>query len=201
MNRRDPPQPNPALQREHADPDEGTRPLPWFLVMFLGAMTMWGAFYIYSTPSGEDSAYGDQRTIASLRPPEQVAGGIAKVDGKQIFGAKCAACHQATGFGVAGVFPPLAGAEWVIGDEKVLVNILLHGINGEIEVKGNKYNGAMPAFNALGDDELAAVLSYIRSDWGNQGPEVKTGTVKTLREATKDRTTPFKGGQELKSVY
>jgi len=200
MNRRDPPQPSRALQREHVDPDEGNRPLHWFLVMLLGAMTMWGGFYIYVTPSGEDSAYGDQRTIASLRPPEQVAGGSAKVDGKQVFGAKCAACHQATGLGLAGVFPPLAGSEWVIGDEKVLVNVLLHGIDGEIEVKGNKYSGAMPAFNTLSDDELAAVLSYIRSDWGNQGPEVKTGTVKTLREATKDRSTPFKGGQELKSI-
>jgi mono/diheme cytochrome c family protein len=201
MSRPDPPQPSRALQREHVDPDEGNRPLHWFLVMLLGAMTMWGGFYIYSTPSGEDSAYGDQRTIASLRPPEQVAGRIAKVDGKQIFGTKCAVCHQATGLGVAGVFPPLAGSEWVSGDEKVLVNILLHGINGEIEVKGNKYSGAMPTFNALSDDELAAVLSYIRSDWGNQGPEVKTGTVKTLREATKDRTSPFKGGQELKSIH
>jgi mono/diheme cytochrome c family protein len=169
--------------------------------MLLGAMTMWGGFYIYSTPSGEDSAYGDQRTIAALRPPEQAAGGIQKVDGKQIFGAKCAACHQATGLGVAGVFPPLAGAEWVIGDEKVLVNILLHGIDGEIEVKDNKFNGAMPDFKALSDDELAAVLSYIRSEWGNQSPEVKAGTVKALREASKDRSTPFKGGQELKSLH
>jgi mono/diheme cytochrome c family protein len=200
MIRRDPSLPNPARQREHVDPDEGKRPLPWFLVMFLGAMTMWGAFYIYSTPSGEASAYGDQRTSASLRPPEQAAGGIAKVGGKQIFAAQCAACHQATGLGVAGVFPPLAGSEWAIGDEKVLINILLHGIVGEIEVKGNKYSGAMPAFNTLRDDELAAVLSYIRSDWGNQGPAVKTGTVKTQREATKDRTTPFKGGQELKPI-
>ncbi|MSQ71051.1 MAG: cytochrome c [Betaproteobacteria bacterium] len=197
MNRRAPPQPNAALQRELADPGEGERPLPWFLVMFLGAMTMWGAFYIYSTPSGETSAYGDQRTIASLRPPEQVAGGRTKVDGKQTFAAKCAACHQATGLGVTGVFPPLAASEWVTGDEKVLINILLHGINGEIEVKGSKYNGAMPAFNALEDNELAAVLSYIRSDWGNNVPEVKTGTVKTVREASKDRTAPFKGGKEL----
>lgn len=200
MNRRDPPQPSRALQREHVDPDEGNRPLHWFLVMFLGAMTMWGAFYIYSTPSGEHSAYGDQRTIASLRPPVQVAGVMAKVDGKQIFGAKCAVCHQATGLGVAGVFPPLAGAEWVIGDEKVLVNIVLHGISGEIEVKGNKYSGAMPDFKALSDDELAAVLSYIRSDWGNQVAEVRAATVKALREATKVRTTPFNGGQELKSI-
>ena len=199
MSRLDPQQPSRALQREHADPNEGNRPLPWFLVMFLGAMTMWGAFYIYSTPSGEDSAYGDQRTIAALR--QQVAGGVAKVDGRQIFGARCAVCHQATGLGLPGVFPPLSGAEWVIGDEKVLVNILLHGIDGEIEVKGNKFSGAMPTFNALSDDELAAVLSYIRSEWGNQSPEVIAGTVKALREASKDRSTPFKGGQELKSLH
>jgi mono/diheme cytochrome c family protein len=195
---RDPPQPSRALQREHADPNEGNQPLPWFLVMFLGAMTMWGAFYIYSTPSGEDSAYGDQRTIATLR--QQIAGSDAKVDGKQIFGTRCTVCHQATGLGLPGVFPPLSGSEWVIGDEKVLVSILLHGIDGEIEVKGSKFNGAMPTFSALSDDELAAVLSTIRSEWGNQGPEVKAATVKALRDATKDRSTPFKGGQELKSI-
>ena len=200
MSEREPPQPSRALQREHADPDEANQPLPWFLVMFLGAMTMWGSFYIYSTPSGEDSAYGDQRTVAALRPPEQGAGGMAKLDGRQIFAARCVACHQATGLGLPGVFPPLAGSEWVVGDEKVLVSALLHGISGEIEVKGNKFNGAMPEFKALSDDELAAVLSAIRSDWGNQAPEVKPATVKALREASKDRSTPFKGGQELRSV-
>lgn len=199
MNPHDSEQPSRALQREHVDPNEANRPLHWFLVMLLGAMTMWGGFYIVSTPSGDDSAYGDQRTIASLRPPEQVAGSMAKADGKQVFLAKCAACHQATGLGVAGVFPPLAGSEWVIGDEKVLVDILLHGINGEIEVKGSKYNGVMPTFNALSDEELAAVLDYTRSAWGNQSPQVRTETVKARREATKDRSLPFKGGQELKS--
>lgn len=186
-------------QREHADPDEGVRPLPWFLTMFLGAMAMWGAFYIYSTPSGEDSVYGDQRTIASLRPPEKAVGAAPQVDGKQLYGAKCAACHQATGAGVPGVFPPLAGSEWVNGDEKVLTHILLHGVNGELEVKGTAYKGAMPAWKSLSDDELAAVMSYIRSDWGNKAAEVSSATVAAQREATKSRTEPYKGGAELKS--
>lgn len=48
-----------ALRREHSDPDERVRPLPWFFTMFLGAMGMWGAFYIVAMPSGEASAYGD----------------------------------------------------------------------------------------------------------------------------------------------
>ena len=200
MIRPDVPKTNRALQREHADPDEGERPLPWFLVMFLGAMAMWGAFYIYVTPSGENSEYGDQRTVAALRPQEQPAGAAAKIDGKQVFGARCAACHQPTGQGVAGVFPPLVGSEWVLGEEKFVISILLHGITGEIEVKGAKYNGAMPSFNAVSDEELAAVMSYIRSDWGNQAPRIAAQSVAARREATKDRTEPFKSGQDIKSA-
>ena len=190
---------NAQRQRENEDPNESNRPLPWFLVMSLGAMAMWGAFYIVSTPSGENSAYGDQRTVADLRPAVAMAGAAPVVDGKQLFGAKCAACHQASGLGLAGVFPPVAASEWVLGDEKILVNILLHGINGEMIVKGSTYKGAMPAWNALSDDELAAVLTYIRSDWGNAAPAIKAETIKSQRELTKARTEPYSGGAAIKS--
>jgi mono/diheme cytochrome c family protein len=193
------PEQTPQQKREHADPDEGSRPLPWFLTMFLGAMAMWGAFYIYATPSGEESSYGDQRTVAALRPPVKAAGAAAAVDGKQLYGSKCAACHQATGLGVSGVFPPLAGSEWVVGDEKILTHILLHGVTGEMEVKGTVYKGVMPAWKTMSDDELAAVMSHIRSDWGNQAAPIKPDTVKAQREATKARNEPYKGGQELQS--
>jgi len=189
-----------AMRREHSDPDERVRPLPWLFTMFLGAMGMWGAFYIVATPSGEASAYGDQRTVALLRPPVAVAGAAPAVDGKQLFGAKCVACHQASGLGVAGVFPPLAGAEWVLGSEKVLIAILLHGVQGELEVKGNKYNGAMPAFGTLADAELAALLSYIRSDWGNQAAPVTAAAVAAQREATKDQKSAYAGGAALKAL-
>lgn len=184
--------------REKEDPNEIIRPLPWFLVMSLGAMAMWGAFYIYSTPSGEDSAFGDQRTVASLRPPVVLAGAAPSIDGKQVYGAKCAACHQGSGLGVAGVFPPVAASEWVIGDEKILVNILLHGVNGEMVVKGITYKGAMPAWNSLSDGELAAVLTYIRSDWGNAAPPIKPETITSQRELTKARTQPYAGGSSIK---
>ena len=185
--------------REKEDPNESNRPLPWFLVMSLGAMAMWGAFYIYSTPSGEESAFGDQRTVADLRPPVVLAGAAPAVDGKQLYGAKCAACHQGSGLGVAGVFPPVAASEWVIGDEKILTNILLHGVNGEMIVKGITYKGAMPAWKSLSDDELAAVLTYIRSDWGNAAPPIKAETIKIQRELTKARTEPYVGGSSIKS--
>ncbi|MFT5642872.1 MAG: mono/diheme cytochrome c family protein [Janthinobacterium sp.] len=199
MSKFKPRSPSPQRERENDDPDESVRPLPWFLVMLLGAMAMWGAFYIYMTPSGEDSAYGDQRTVVDLRPPVALAGAPAAIDGKQIYGGKCAACHQATGLGVAGVFPPLAGSEWVTGDEVVLTNILLHGVNGEMVVKGNTYNGAMPAWKSMSDGELAAVLTFIRAEWGNTGAPVQEATIKAQRAATKDRTQPYNGGKDLKS--
>jgi mono/diheme cytochrome c family protein len=97
------------------------------------------------------------------------------------------------------VFPPLAGSEWVLGDEKVLTHIVLHGVSGELEVKGTVYKGAMPAWKAMSDAELAAVMSHIRSDWGNKAPEVSAATVKAQREATQSRSEPYKGGQELKA--
>lgn len=186
-------------QRENEDPNESNRPLPWFLVMSLGALAMWGAFYIVSTPSGENSAYGDQRTVADLRPVVAVAGAAPAVDGKQLYAAKCVACHQGSGLGVAGVFPPVAASEWVLGDEKILTNILLHGVNGEMIVKGNKYNGLMPPWKSLSDAELSAVLSYIRSDWGNAAPPITAETIKIQRELTKSRTEPYNGGSSIKS--
>ena len=87
----------------------------------------------------------------------------------------------------------------MVGDEKSLVNILLHGVNGQLKVKGVDYQGAMPAWKAMSDGELAAVRSYIRSEWGNQAAAIKPDTVKAQREATKARTESHKSEQELKS--
>ena len=188
-----------AMRRENADPDEKVRPLPWFFTMFLGAMGMWGAFYIASTPSGVATAYGDQRTVSTLRPAV-INAGAAVVDGKQIYGAKCVACHQASGMGVAGVFPPLSGAEWVLGDEKVLASILLHGVNGELVVKGTTYNGAMPAFGTLPDEEIAAVLTHIRSEWGNKAAPITAATIAAQREATKAQSGAYAGGAALAAL-
>ena len=191
--------PGEAHLREAPDPDENNRPLPWFLIMFLGAMAMWGAFYIYSTPSGTDSTWGDQRTAAALRGKPKPPPG-AKIDGAPIYGAKCAACHQASGAGVPGVFPPLAASEWVVGSPTRLVQILLHGINGELVVKGNTYKGVMPAFNSLSDAEIAALATHLRSQWGNQAAEVTAAFVTEQRKATQDRSKPWAGGAELETL-
>ena len=123
---------------------------------------------------------------------------VKAVDGGQIFSANCAACHQASGTGIPQVFPPLAGSEWVTGKEPVLIQILLHGVTGSIEVGGATYNGAMPAFgDKLDDAEIAAVLSYVRGAWGNQAGPVTPEAVQAQRGAVADRTTPWNGGADL----
>ena len=186
------------IAREKLEPAEGMRPLPWLNTLLLGAMLMWGAFYITISPTGVDSSYGDRRTLSTLEAPKASAA-AKQVDGKQIYIGNCAACHQATGLGLAGIFPPLVAAEWVIESPVTLTNILLHGIEGQIVVKGVSYKGAMPAWNQLSDAEIAAVASYIRSDWGNKTTPITEDEVKKQRELTKARTAPYKNEEEIKS--
>ena len=95
--------------------------------------------------------------------------------------ATCTACHQATGLGLPGVFPPLAGSEWVNGPAENLIRIQLRGLMGPITVAGNEFNSAMPPNHAMSDDQIAEVLTYIRSEWGNTGSAVTADMVKALR--------------------
>lgn len=113
-------------------------------------------------------------------------------DGKVVYATTCAACHQATAEGVPGVYPPLAGSEWVNGDEAKVVRILLHGVTGPIEVAGETFNGMMPPWGGtLKDDDIAAVLTYVRSTWGNKGTPITAAKVASIRAATTSRTTPW----------
>ena len=190
-----------AQARENPDPGERERPLPWFVIMLIGAM---GACAIISIAGMHDdlgSRYGDSRTAAALMPPPVAkTGESAAVDGGQVFSAKCAACHQATGLGIPGVFPPLAGSEWVRGSDKVLVQIPLHGISGTLQVKGASYHGTMPSFNTLSDAEIAAVLTYVRSHFTNSASAVSPATVTAGRAATHSQTLPFSNGEEIKQA-
>jgi len=118
--------------------------------------------------------------------------GAQQPDGKTVFSTTCAACHQATGQGVDGTFPPLAGSEWVTGDDAKLVRIVLQGLTGPVEVAGETFNSAMPAWGAvLNDADIAAVTTYIRGAWGNKATPITTARITSLRAATKARTTPW----------
>lgn len=186
-----------AQQREQAEPSERSQPVPRLFLIFALALVLWGAGYIVLSGSFGSPELGDRRTVADLAGPAPGAGGVA--DGKKLFTANCVACHQATGQGLPGVFPPLDGSEWVTGDERTLANILLHGIVGEMEVMGKPYRGAMPAFSQLSDAELAAVVNFIRSEWSNKASALQPELFEAERKSS-TRTTPFNGGAELKAL-
>ena len=117
--------------------------------------------------------------------------------GKEIYmkaapgGGLCFTCHQPNGQGISGQFPPLAGSDWVLGEKERLIKISIHGLMGEIEVNGVKYNNVMapPGIppGSLTDQQIADVLTYIRNEWGNSASAVSPEEVATIRSTVKDR--------------
>ena len=183
-----------AQRRENPDPTEGERPFPKPLLAVVIGLVAWGIGYIYITQSNDDAAFGDHRTLSTLQGPAPGA----KVDGAQIYNAQCVACHQASGLGLAGVFPPLAESEWVTGDPARLAQVVLHGVSGTLTVKGSAYNGMMPPFkDKLDDAQMAALLTHIRSQFGNRAEAVDAKLVTEARSASAGRTAPWKGDDEL----
>jgi mono/diheme cytochrome c family protein/glucose/arabinose dehydrogenase len=110
--------------------------------------------------------------------------------GKRLY-SNCMSCHQANGRGLPPVYPPLRGSEIVHGDATTLVKIVMHGMEGPIMVDGQRYNQVMPAAPLRTDEEIAAVLTYVRGAWGNAGAPIDAALVSEVREATKGRNRPF----------
>lgn len=182
-------------QSENADPHEQYNPIPRVLIAVVGALIVWAVYYIVTANPDSAAGLGDQRPLAVLAPQESAG---SAVDGKQLYANACLACHQASGAGLPGVFPPLADSEWVKGDPVVLAKLVLHGISGPITVKGQSYSGAMPAFGAqFNDEEMAAVLSYIRTEWQNAAEAINAAAVAQARADSADQTTPWAGEQAL----
>ena len=101
--------------------------------------------------------------------------------GEAVFLANCSACHQPTGVGLAGAFPPLAGSDFLKGDRKQVMSAALFGLSGPITVNGVEYNGVMPSLGHLPDEDLAAALTYVLGSWGNDGAAVSVREVAALR--------------------
>jgi mono/diheme cytochrome c family protein len=103
--------------------------------------------------------------------------------------ATCTTCHQTNGMGVPGAFPPLAGSDIVTGKPEIPVAIILHGMMGPVKVNGVEYNGMMtPWGGAFNDVQVAAVATYIRTQWGNSAPAVTPELVAKVRAASSSRT-------------
>jgi mono/diheme cytochrome c family protein len=196
----DPKQVSAQEQREHSDPHEQTMAIPIPMLILVAVMVIFGIFYILAGDSSTPAQYGDQRTMKDLMARAAPVPGAA-VDGAPIYTARCVSCHQANGAGLPGVFPPLAGSEWVTGKPELIAKILLHGVQGPLTVKGTAYNGAMPPFkDQVNDAEIAAVATYIRKQWGNAAPPVTAEIVAAARTETASRTEPWKGDAELAAL-
>lgn len=101
--------------------------------------------------------------------------------GEEIYRKHCMACHQADGSGNPGMFPPLSETKTVNGDKEKLINIILNGQEGKIEVKGEIYNQVMVPHSFLTDKEIASVLTYVRKSFGNNSTRINPEEVAKLR--------------------
>jgi len=132
--------------------------------------------------------------LACLAPAAALA-----QDAKANYATHCSACHGLDGRGAQASFPPLAGSAWVAGDPQRAIKAVLHGLQGPIEVSGKNYDlEMMPLGTALNDAQIAGILTYVRSSWGNKHPAVSPAEVKAVRSATAKRTTAWTAPELLK---
>ena len=105
---------------------------------------------------------------------------VAIQPGAVLYKQYCLTCHQANGGGVPRLNPPLRGTDWVTGDKTRLINVLLKGLQN-VEIDGESYDNVMPAHDFLTDQQLADLLTYLRSNFGNNAPPITPQEVKQQR--------------------
>lgn len=104
--------------------------------------------------------------------------------GKEVYTNVCLACHQADGSGVPNLNPPLIKTPWVLGGKPALVEMVLKGSQGKIEIDGDKFHNTMPSLSYLTDQQIADVLTFVRNSFGNKASLVTPAEVKTVRAKT-----------------
>ena len=105
-------------------------------------------------------------------------------NGKTIYASSCVSCHQSDGGGMPNMIPPLTKTSFVLGDKKVLINVLLKGMSHQ-DVDGESYHNVMPAFDYLSNQEIADVLTFVRNNFGNKAKAISEAEVEAVRENTK----------------
>ncbi|MBT8048735.1 MAG: c-type cytochrome [Xanthomonadales bacterium] len=133
----------------------------------------------------EEPAAPDQTAGNTVAAPEDGAGvrtlAQRMARGGKLYAAHCAACHQASGQGLAGAFPPLAGSDYLEAGPAAVTDVILNGLKGPITVNGMVYNSVMPNMSYLGDGDVADVVTFVMNSWGNPGGEVSAGEVSAAR--------------------
>jgi mono/diheme cytochrome c family protein len=193
------------IPRDDAEPTvrQGAVFLPMWIVGLLGLLIYLGFNYVDAHGGNYDELiyepYHSTNQLASFLPKDETA--IQMKLGAQIYVNVCIGCHQAHGGGNAGQAPALAGSEWVLAPgPNRLIRIPQAGLTGPIKVKGVEWNLSMLNFGAsLKDEELAAVLTYIRKQWGNTAPGVTVEQVQKVRaDIMKNHPDPYTADELLK---
>ena len=122
--------------------------------------------------------------LRETQPHKKSAKKTAFHPGQAVYNEYCLACHQSDGSGIAGMYPPLSQNQYILNKDK-LIDVVLNGMSGKIEVNGDIYNNFMVPHSHLSDEELANVISYVRSNFGND-----------LEPVTKEEIAAFRKNEE-----
>ncbi|MGN6111347.1 MAG: c-type cytochrome [Kofleriaceae bacterium] len=176
-------------RRELAEPTEGSEPPPWWLWALVVSSIFVGGYYL-GRHNGGFNARAHTGFLPPVQPQRERPELKLPATGPDIYAMRCASCHQADARGLPGAYPPLVGAEWVIGPPEIPIRIVLLGLTGEITVAGATYRGDMPTWrDQLSDEEIAKVVTHIR-ELGKAGP-VSTEMVAKVRADTKSEPVPM----------
>ncbi len=138
--------------------------------------------------ASSDASAATTTAQVAARPGTTAAGAPAAASGLEVF-QTCAMCHQAAGQGLPGVYPPLAGSEWLTAQPAIPIRIVLRGLKGPITVEGHSFTSEMQEWGtSFSDAELAAVLTYARSQWGNHASAITAEQVAAVRRETASHT-------------
>ncbi len=186
---------------EPAEPRAGNLPVPVWLMVLLFVL-LYGGMVFFDRYSGwfDAEVYMPYTSLADLQAYQPRGGGPSPERGRAVYENICALCHNSDGKGKPGQAPLFVGSEWVMGSPNRMIRIPLSGLSGPVQVKGTEWNLSMPAMGAaLSDDDLAAVLTYIRQSWGNKASPITPEQVKTVRAQLGSRSQPWTA-EQLKAV-
>jgi mono/diheme cytochrome c family protein len=177
-----------ALGRQHHDDGARYRLLPIGLLFILSGLILFAGTYLNRYTGHYSGLIFNENAKPSI-------GAAVKVDplavGRAQFKAVCITCHQESGMGIPGIYPPLAGSEWANGSADRVIRIVLYGLKGPVHVEGKEFSAtAMPVFGQVpgsaynwSDEKIAAVLSFVRQEWGNKAPAITAEQVSAVRQA------------------
>jgi mono/diheme cytochrome c family protein len=174
----------------------GRSTVPVWMIVILAILGYWGLVQLNDYGGGfQPGAYEPYNSVSDEMDAWPPPVGPNLKLGRKVFETYCQVCHQATGLGMPGQFPPLAGSDWVGADApNKIVRIALNGATGPFTVKGQPFNNTMvPWRDTLTDEEIASVLSFVRgyADWGNKAPPVTAAEVKAIRDKTTTKNGPW----------